>query len=204
MALITNGLIALFSFWAYRSLNQDEAKNPYWKLFFLFLGVSSFIGALGHTFFQYFGIPGKMPSWTIATMGNVCSALAILKYDQKIEAKNPWVIFVFAKSAVCLTLALVKFKFMFIACDAIVSYLMFTGGYAVYLMQKGVIEMKFMILGVCVMLPSAFVFIFKFSPFLWLNKDDISHLLIVFGVACFYVGAKKLQTNKLSLYDYVQ
>lgn len=203
MALITNGIIAFFSFWAYRSLKQDEGKNPYWRLFFLFLGVSSALGALGHTFFQYCGIPGKMPSWTIATMGNVCSALAILKYNQKIEVKNPWVIFVFLKSAVFLTLALVKFKFMFIAFDAIISYLLFTGGFAAYLMRRGMTEMKFMIIGVLVMLPSAFVFIFKFSPFLWLNKDDISHLLIVLGVACFYVGAKKFQSNKLSLYDYV-
>jgi hypothetical protein len=43
----------------------------------------------------------------------------------------------------------------------------------------------------------------KWSPFLWLNKDDISHLLILVGVVCFYIGAKKLQSNKLSLYDYV-
>lgn len=204
MALVTNGLIALFSFWAYKSLKHDKTKNPYWKLFYLFLGVSSALGALGHTFYGYFGIPGKMPSWAIATLGNICSALAILKYNQKIEFKNPWVIFVIAKSVLFLSLALITYKFTFIACDAIVSYLVFTGGYAGYLKQKGIPEMKFMILGVLVMLPSAFVFLFKWSPFLWLNKDDISHLLIVVGVACFYIGAKKLQSNKLSLYDYVQ
>ena len=62
MAFITNSLIALFCFWAFRSLRADITVNKYWKMFYLFLGTSSFLGALGHTLFMYFDMYGKMPS----------------------------------------------------------------------------------------------------------------------------------------------
>ena len=36
------------------------------------------------------------------------------------------------------------------------------------------------------MLPSAFVFLFKLNLHKWLNKDDLSHLLILTGIIFFY------------------
>ena len=198
MAFITNGLIAIFCLWAYRSLRNDISVNKYWKSFYLFLGVSSFLGALGHTFFMYFDIYGKMPSWILACAANVCSGWGMLKYDQEINAKNPFVHFVWIKSLILLTTSILIQKFVFVAVDAIVSYLLFTGYYALRLRKHGYESMKYMAIEVIGMLPSAFVFLFKWSPFLWLNKDDISHLLILVGIYFFYVALKK-GVNQLKL-----
>jgi len=191
MAFITNGLIGIFSLWAYSSLRSNADVKKHWKTFYLILGVSSILGAFGHTFFQYFGIYGKMPSWLLITIVNLFSGCAMLSYDQEINAKNPWVHFIWIKSLILVTIAFVLQKFLFVAIDSIVSYILFTGVYAMKLKKNGMDSMKYMVLGVLVMLPSAFVFLFKWSPFLWLNKDDISHLLILAGISCFYFSIKK-------------
>ena len=198
MAFITNGLIALFCFWAYRSLRHDTSVNHYWKLFYLMLGISSAFGALGHSLFGYFGMYGKMPSWVLAAVANVFSGYGMLKYDQDISSKNPMVHFVWIKSLGLLVASILIQKFVFVACDAIVSYLLFTGAYAIKLRKNGFESMKYMVLGVLIMLPSAFVFLYQWNPFRWLNKDDISHLLILAGIFCFYLALKK-GVNQLKL-----
>jgi len=167
-------------------------------MFYLLLGISSFLGALGHTLFMYFNMYGKMPSWVLACAANVCAGFGMLKYDQEISVRNPLVHLTWIKSAGLLIASLVIQKFVFVAVDAIVSYILFTGIYALKLKKNGIESMKFMALGVLVMLPSAFVFLFKWSPFRWLNKDDISHLLILAGIFCFYLALKK-GINQLKL-----
>lgn len=198
MAFITNGLIAMFCFWAYRTLRNDSGVNQYWKLFYLTLGVSSTFGALGHTLFLYYGIYGKMPSWILACFANVFAGLGMMKFDQEINSRNAFVILVCVKSFALLAVSLIIQKFVFVAVDAILSYLIFTGGYALKLRRVGYDSMKFMVIGVLIMLPSAFVFLLKWSPFLWLNKDDISHILILGGIICFYIALKK-GVNQLKL-----
>lgn len=127
----------------------------------------------------------------------------MLDYDQKVSRRNKWVLFVWLKSACLLIISVVTLKFIFVACDAIISYLLFTGAYAIKLRKTGIQSMKYMILGVAILLPSAFVYILKWNPYRWLNKDDISHLLILAAIVCFYIGVKRAESKQLKMADYV-
>lgn len=203
MAFITNGLIAIFSFWAFFSLRKESTISIYWKMFFFFLAFSMTFGAMGHTFFEYFGMLGKTPSWVLGTVATVCSSFAILQYNQRIEFSNAWVIFVYAKGVILLVLSLVTLKFIFVAIDTIVSYLLFTGYYAYRLKNIGFKGMKYMLIGVGILLPSAFIFLFKINISRWLDKNDLSHLLMLGGIIFFYIGAKKTQSNQIRVVEYV-
>jgi hypothetical protein len=77
-------------------------------------------------------------------------------------------------------------KFVFVAIDAIFTYIIYTGFYAHKLIKRGADELKWMTYGVIIMLPAAFVFLFKINIHLWLNKDDLSHLIILTGIIFFY------------------
>ena len=90
------------------------------------------------------------------------------------------------KSIVLFLLALFTLKFVFVAIDAIFTYIVYTGFYAQKIVKRGAEELKWMTLGVIIMLPSAFVFLFKLNLHKWLNKDDLSHLLILTGIIFFY------------------
>ncbi|MBI3240546.1 MAG: hypothetical protein HYZ43_17160 [Flavobacteriia bacterium] len=95
-----------------------------------------------------------------------------------------------AKSAILLVLALITQKFVFVAIDAIITYIAYTGVFAQLLAKRGLGEMKFMVIGVAVLIPSAFIFLLKLNPHRWMNKDDVSHILMLFCIYCFYLGMK--------------
>jgi hypothetical protein len=101
------------------------------------------------------------------------------------------------KASLFLGLALWRQNFVFIAVDAILTYLIFCGVIAFIHFRNGYNEMKFMVYGVLVCLPSAFIFLLKINPHKWLNKDDLSHLLMLGCTMCFYFGANKLTSTIL-------
>ena len=66
MAFITDTVLGVLSVglgWKLTKIKTDHPFRTYWIWFFLVFGVGAFVGGLGHTFFNYWGIPGKFPSW---------------------------------------------------------------------------------------------------------------------------------------------
>lgn len=204
MAILTNWMLAAFSFYAYSKLrkNSDSATN-YWKLFFLIFGVSTIFGSFGHAFFNYWGIQGKFPCWIFGSLANVMAGLGMLRFKGFTQLKRIALPMVWLKSALLLTLSLVFMKFVFVAVDAILTYILYTGIYAYILRKRGVDELKWMIVGVLVMLPSAFIFLLKLNVHRWLNKDDLSHFFMLCGIICFYISMKKWKSSSQLAIQYV-
>jgi hypothetical protein len=189
MAVVTNGMIALFCFFAFFRLRHwDNEANYWWRLFYLTFGFSTFFGAFGHAFFQYWGMYGKFPCWTLGCLANVFAARGMLAFAPYVFPRKEAILVIWLKSAVLLAVAIITQKFLFVAIDAILTYIAYTGVFAQLLVKKGAREMKFMVIGVLVLLPSAFIFLLKLNPHRWLNKDDLSHLLMLGCIYCFYRG----------------
>lgn len=198
MALITNWMIASFAFFAYFNLKKGiSVFQDYWKTFYLILGISMIFGGLGHLFFQYTGIPGKFPSWSLGVLAGVFSSFAMISMWPNVEQQKRLRTFVLIKSVVLLSTALITRKFVFVAIDTSLSYLVFCGYLGYRLIQKNLSGMRFIVLGVLVLLPSAFIFGLKINLHRFLNKDDLSHLFMVGCIACFYLGIKQFgETQK--------
>lgn len=187
MAIVTNGMIAFFCVFAFIQLKDwNDTANFYWKRFFLFFGISTFFGMFGHGLFHYFGIYGKIPSWLFGCISNAMAGLGMFHFDNYSKKSKIGVYLVVFKSLFLFLLALFTFKFVFVAIDAIITYIVYTGFYAQKIVKRGAEELKWMTFGVVLMLPAAFVFLFKINIHLWLNKDDLSHLLILLGIIFFY------------------
>lgn len=187
MALVTNWMIAAFCFFAWIRLRKwSDKANYWWSLFFLMFGISTFFGGLGHLLFRYFDVYGKFPCWTFGTVANICAAIGVLELKPFSEPVPyaKWIAIV--KSLILLTLAVVTQKFIFIAVDAILTYIAYTGVYAFLLKNRGLAELNKMIIGVVILLPSAFIFLGKINPHRWLNKDDLSHILMLGCIIFFY------------------
>ena len=192
MALITNWMMSTFSFYAYFHLrNSSKLDVVYWKNFFLCFAISTFFGGIGHLFFNYFGIPGKFPNWILGVLSGYYAGNAIIFHIENEVKKNRYKLFIIFKGLFFICLAIFTFKFVFIAIDAIITYVVFCGFLAYSLYKKGIIELKYMIYGVSTCIPSIFIFFFKINPHRWLNKDDLSHFLMLACIIYFYIGAKK-------------
>lgn len=57
-------------------------------------------------------------------------------------------------------------------------------------MKRGAIGLKWIVIGVLVLIPSAFIFIKEVNLHRWLNKDDLSHVLMLACIYFFYIGMK--------------
>lgn len=192
MALITNWMMSGFCVYAFFKLkNAQSPESIWWKRFFLVFSISAFFGGTGHLFFQYNGIPGKFPNWITGIVSGYLAGRAVLTHFSETNTKKGLHLFLIIKAIVLLSLALVLRKFIFIAVDAIITYVMFCGIIGYNLTKKGLIDLKYLYYGVIICLPSVFIFLLKLSPHKWLNKDDLSHLLMLGCLYCFYLTASK-------------
>ena len=195
MALITNWLMSVFSLYAYFKLkNTEKETTKKWSYFFISFSISTFFGGLGHLFFQYFGIPGKFPNWIFGIIAGYFAGKAMLIKLNEGSLKNRLNSFLILKGFTLLILSVFSFKFIFVAIDAILTYIIYCGilGYRFY--KDGFLEMRYMVYGVLICLPSVFIFFFKINPHRWLNKDDLSHLFMLACIYFFYLGA--IKSNK--------
>jgi len=193
MALITNWMMSFFSIFAFINLKKSEnTERNYWKQFFFWFAITSFFGGLGHLFFQQLGIPGKFPNWSSSIIAALYAGLAMLTaYDNRKWFKE-LKYFLFIKGAILLVLAITTQKFIFIAVDAILTYVIYCGVIGRILARSKNRVYNQMFYGVLVCLPSVFIFLFKLNFHRWLNKDDLSHLLMLACLYFFYRGAKML------------
>jgi hypothetical protein len=193
MAFIFNMAIAVYCFAAYKRLQNGplDPATVNWKMFYLTFGVSTVFGAFGHIFFQYLGVAGKIPCWTLGGLANVFAARAMMQYNGFSSLSRGVDTAIWLKSGALLIVAVTTQNFLFIAIDAILTYVIFTGIYGFMLYKKGLNEMRYMVTGVLVLLPSAFFFILRLNPHRWFNAHDVSHLLMLACIACFYTGIKK-------------
>ncbi len=199
MALITNWLISFFCFYAFLKVKHIKSeKIIWWKRFFLMFSLSTFFGGLGHLFFLYFDIPGKFPNWTMGILAGIFAGKAVLVNTKNLNIKKVLTVFLWVKGILFLTLAIYCKNFLFIAIDAIVTYILYTGLIGYLQMRNGIPEMKYMVIGVIVTLPSAFIFLFKLNPHRWLNKDDLSHIFMLGCTIFFFIGVQKLMQRSLT------
>lgn len=196
IAAVTNWMISFFCFYAFWQLGKvDEPETNWWRKFFLCFSVSTFLAGLGHLFFQYTGIPGKFPNWILGVMSGYFAGNAMLvKMQNEATKKRIQQVLIF-KMIFFIAMAIWKQNFVFVAIDAILTYVFFCGVLGYIYFKRGFQSMKFMVLGVLVCLPSAFIFLLKLNPHRWLNKDDLSHLFMLGCTICFYWGAKMIATE---------
>jgi hypothetical protein len=201
MALITNWLMAFFSVYAYFKLSNTATEElKFWKKFYFWFAISTFFGGLGHVFFNYFDIPGKFPNWISAIIAGYFAGKAIIENEINLKRKKNFELFLIIKGGILLSLSFVTFKFVFVAVDAIITYVVFCGFVANSYVKRGLVDLKYMTYGVLVCIPSIFIFFFKLNPHRWLNKDDLSHLLMLACIYFFYLGAsKRMNHTEVSL-----
>ena len=171
-----------------------KVDNVLFFRFFLFLGISTFLGAFGHMLFQYGGKIGKFPSWFFASVATFFFCNAVIE-DLPSFFDRRWKWLIWCKGFLLLGLSLVFSKFIFIAIDSILSYLVFGGALAVMLWKESREHMKFIVYGTIVLIPSAFVFILDVNLHSLFNRDDLSHFIILATVILYYKGV--LERSKL-------
>ncbi|MBW7867713.1 MAG: hypothetical protein H3C31_05245 [Brumimicrobium sp.] len=208
MALILDWVMAFICFFVFLRLkNHTSDFHRYWKLFFLFFGLSTFFGGLGHLFFYYTGNYGKIPSWTFAIISNYYVGKAMLKLNvlsiQKIQLLSKILsvkFLVFMSLMLFVVLMYGKNSFVFSMVDSVLTTLAYCLGLGIYYKKQGLESFKYIVWAVVLLFPSIFIFVFKINVSLWLNKDDLSHLFMIASLVFFYIGVKNT-VSKVNIFS---
>ncbi|MBI4930439.1 MAG: hypothetical protein HY841_06730 [Bacteroidetes bacterium] len=193
----TDLLLAIFCFWCYKSLSKLRIGNTYitqWRLFFLFLCVSTFLGVVVH------GLPWEHTSgyYIITWLIMQCIAGVSLFYAQVAACKEE--IADVNKHKLFFTISLVQL-FVFFACVFYFkNFLVVSVNSLVGLVQLVVLyfptsirtrKYKAMIFsGFIISFSTIYIHSKKISLASWFNHNDISHMIMLFSLLFIYFGLK--------------
>ena len=212
MALITDVIMGSLSVYFAFRLRKNLTDHPfylYWSYFFLIFGAGAFYGGFAHAFYGYWGVIGKFPSWISGPVSVYCLEQAMISVhpDNKILSRlkviSFWKFFaVILAWILILSLGPIQEKpsigFLPIAINTILGVSLSAGILGSIYKKKGLsVNFKYFVLGVLVMIPSAFVFLMKINLHQWFDKNDLSHVLLTAGIAYFFIGCRKLYKEGL-------
>ena len=206
-AFIGDTLIAIIAFVFFFRSKKLYRKNRisynlYWSYFFLVFGIGFFLGGLGHLLYNYLGVSGKFGAWYLAIFASFAVEMAMA--TQLSQKKSLFQKIIFFKAGI----SLVALSFMIIFIDlslnpslgmivpTINSFigLLFALGYLGYIYSKRKSKsFKYLYWSVIVLLPSvAFQGLkINFNP--WLDRNDVSHILLILTLFLYFQSLKKVQ-----------
>lgn len=208
MAVITDSFMGSLSVYFGIKVSRLRTEHPfysYWMWFFLIFGIGAFYGGLAHGFYNYWGVFGKIPTWLAGPISVYALEQAMIsahpnkKSVSLLKGLSFWKLIIVLKIWIIILCFAPLYEkpalgFLPIAINTILGVTATAGGIGWVLYKKKALSInyKYFVLGVLVMLPSAFVFLMKINLHPWFDKNDLSHVLMIAGISYFYFGIKKL------------
>ena len=198
-------LFAAFFAYKLRKLRKTGAFFNYWYLFYIIFGLGFFLGGFGHLFYEYLGIPGKTPSWYLGFFSVYFIERAMISIHPNARLKK--LLFKIGNAKLVLVLVAELAVSFFVDLEADYSRamiiptinstlgLVLTLGVLGYFYAKKTPGLKFFWLSVLVQFPAAFFQIMKINIHPWFDKNDASHLLLLFGLFCYFAGIRNYQKS---------
>lgn len=191
LTLITDWMVAfscfVFAHKLYKSRNENILQR-YWAVFFLFIGLASFIGGVAHGFIEYVGKMTHYAAWILSSLAILSAQLATIPMISNKQTVNT------LRLLACLELlasviAIWYFEsFDIVRINSAFGLLVVILPILIYHYQKnrdtgsGVI-----IIGILSNMIPGLIHAFNISYNQWFNANDISHLSMIL---CFYIMFK--------------
>lgn len=212
--LITDVLLGLLSLlFAYR-IYDLRISIPFfrnWYLFLLTFGAAAFLGGLGHAFFNYAGVSGKIPGWVLGIFSVYFIETAMISVYPGKKWKRIYSSLSQAK-LIFVILILILFQsggnpagnidrsILLVIINSFAGVIISTGLFGWYYYRQGFTgSFLTLVMGVLVMIPSSAVFLLDISPFHWFDRNDLSHLILGIGISLFFLGVKRIISQYLEI-----
>ncbi len=208
-SLVGNLILFLFgiglSIKVYR-LNRSELFFKYWMLFFIIFGFSFGFGGLGHVFFNYWGVPGKYAGWCFSIVSIYFMERAMLSlYKDRLQSflvllsKLKLFFFLFLEVLVFTILDLdtnPQLGLVVPSINTAIGFVFCLGFLARKLTTKINVAFNYFFLSIFILIPGAIVQAMKIGIVPWFDRNDISHLLLLFTILLHWKGIKAYSSSK--------
>lgn len=195
MALITNWLVSIACILFFLQSQRASPIHTQWRSFFLFMGLSTFFGGLGHLFFQYTGMLGKEFAWWLSAVAVMFAERTILSFIKNQKWIKIISIILIAKCLFVIILSALTQEFGWILASTGVAFMVVMLPWYIGYLKSERQAAKLIILGIMVLIIPAIIQVLKYSPALWFNKDDLAHVLMLVAICFFFLGARRLPVD---------
>jgi hypothetical protein len=206
-AFIGDTIIAIVAFILFYKARRiyKKSKNSYnllWMWFFMVFGIGFFAGGLGHLLYNYLGIFGKYGAWYIGILSSFLLELAMVSQLYKHKFLLEKIVVLKAVLSLLLLTALIistdlsssPLKGLVIPTINSFIGLLFALAYLGYQFTKTKSKgFRFLYWSILVLLPTVLFQGMKINFHPWLDRNDVSHLLIIITLILYYTSLRKVQ-----------
>lgn len=206
-AIIGDLLIFFLSlFFAFKIYPLITTKKfyKYWFYFFLVFGLGFLCGGLGHTFFNYWGIPGKYAGWYLSVFSVFFAEQAMLDAWQNLKLKT-----LFQKISVVKLFVVLIAMFLFYnfinfnddeqrgllipAANSFIGLFSTLGVLSWQFQTKVHDAFKFFWIGVLITIPSVIFQMLKINIHPWLDRNDVAHILLIISIFFYFKAISQIK-----------
>lgn len=175
-----------------------------WQLFLLLFGVGTILGGIGHAFYNYLDLGGKIPAWLFAIVSVYFIETSMLSVhpNKKLAAR----LSLFSSVKLIMMLLLlgavlifaapankINLSILLVILNSLMGVTLSAGFLGFHYYRIGLSSHYiFFFIGVLIMIPSSAVFLFEVNLLRWFDRNDLSHLILAIGISFFYVGVLQL------------
>ena len=197
---LTDVIVAIICFEAYRRLSRPPSKGEVHQLFryyFLTMSLATFLGGVvGHALMHYLPFFMKLPGWITSMFSVALLERALIQYARKYLNKSVGVFFSALNIVELLTFMILSFvtlNFQYVLIHAAYGIAIVVGGFGtfIYLRERSTGSRQ-MLLGVGACIVGATFFQFQIGWSKWFNHVDISHVFMMLASVLFYRGCRLL------------
>lgn len=204
-AMIGDGILFLTAiFFALKIRAFGRSKDAFfrnWSYFFFVFGFSFLWGGIGHSFFNYLGVPGKYPGWYLGIFASyfIEQAMISISFQALLQKRLVWISRF--KLALALIGASLVFLFADLEADSSIGLripslnttigIVFSMGVLGWRAMKNLTPaFKYHFISVFVLLPTAIFQTFKISFAPLFDRNDASHIFLWLSLVLYYIGVK--------------
>jgi hypothetical protein len=206
--LITDTLLGLLSVFFSRKIAHLTSTHLFfknWHLFLLLFGVGTILGGIGHAFYNYLDLGGKIPAWLFAIVSVYFIEVSMLSIHPDKQFATRLARLSAAKLIIMIMLlgiilvfaapgSKISISILLVILNSLMGVTLSAGFLGLHYYRIGLSShFSYFFIGVLIMIPSSAVFLFEINLSRWFDKNDLSHLILAMGISFFYAGILQLQ-----------
>ncbi len=198
---LTDVIVAIACFYAFWRLLKQGNKSKtilYLKLYFVLMGVATFLGGvLGHGFIYLLSPAWKIPGWFISMFAIMLIERSSIEYTKHIVKPilhKALLIINIIELALLMFLAARSLNFLYVEIHTVYGFLVVVFSCHLYVYSKTKDKgSKYFLYAIGILAIAMFIFNYPIVLHEWFNHHDFSHVFMTIGTLYLLKGALNLQ-----------
>ena len=192
-------IVCLVCYFRLNALLGERLERRYWRSFFLLLGISAFLGGVGHLFLKYpWGKPIMLVSWVLNAVAVFRLERAVIEQIRQERWRRWLIIGIYLKLAAAIVLILLKGSYNVAAITSAVGMIGILLPVVLTLIRERTDRAVYYFVGGFVVSALAgLAFMLKWDISRWINHADLGHYLIALSMVLFYLAVRWLKRETL-------